>query len=433
MSTPNKEYTTQTRVLVDPTRGLSGDMFLAGLCALGAKPRIVAAEVATLPGLEPFSLVVGRVKRQGIAAWRARVRCHGKARARDLGSILRMIEKSPLDDRVKTISFETFRSLGEVEGRIHGTAVEKVHFHEVGAVDSIVDIVGAAVALNHLGFPHLYHRPFRLGSGTVATSHGALPVPAPATLELLRRRTVRLCNEEAEIVTPTGAALMKVLAEELPTTLSFKPGRIVYSVGTREHGGRPGMLRLIAFEAGAIEREVVVIRSTIDDMTPETYGYLQEKLFGEGALEVYLTQVIMKKGRPGVLVTVLCESGTKDKIVDTLFYETTTLGVRISIEGREELERWTELVETPIGTVQVKRGMLPDGTVKTSPEYESCRSLASETGIPLVKVFKMALEASEIVDDASRAAGRTAGRQQRRTAAGKSRRGTVSRKRTGKK
>lgn len=409
-------------IVVDPSRGLSGDMFLAGLCALGARPKVVEAEVAKLPGLESFSLVVGKVKRQGISAWRAQVRCPAKARARDLGTILKMIERSPLDKKVKDLSSEIFHALGKVEGKIHGVPAEKVHFHEVGAVDSIVDIVGAAVALGHHGFPRLYHRPFRLGSGTVATSHGALPVPAPATLELLEGRTIRLTDEEAEIVTPTGAALMKVLAEELPTSLSLKPERIAYSVGTREAAQSPGMLRLIAFEAGAIEHEVTVIRTTIDDMTPEAYGFLQERLFEEGALEVYLTQLIMKKGRPGVLVTVLCESAIKDKIVGILFRETTTLGIRISIEGREELERWTEFVETPLGTVQVKRGRHSDGTVKTSPEYESCRIIAREKGIPFVEVFRTALEHSAIDNTASGTAERTAGGRIHRSAKKRARR-----------
>jgi uncharacterized protein (TIGR00299 family) protein len=391
-------------------------MFLAGLFALGAGPKAVEAEVAKLPGLESFSLVVGKVKRQGISAWRARVQCPAKARARDLGTILEMIATSPLDDKVKALSSNIFRALGTVEGKIHGVPADKVHFHEVGAVDSIVDIVGAAVALAHLGFPRLYHRPFRLGSGTVATSHGLLPVPAPATLELLSGCTVRLTDEEAEIVTPTGAALMKALAKELPTSLSIRPQRIVYSVGTREEEQNPGLLRMIALETGVTEREVVVIRTTIDDMTPEAYGFLQERLFEEGALEVYLTQLIMKKGRPGVLVTILCESAAKDTIVGLLFRETTTLGVRLSIEDREELERWTEQVDTPLGKVQVKRGRLPDGTVKTSPEYESCRSIARDKDLPFVEVFRTVAEFSERAARRGTKAKRSGEREARRGA-----------------
>ncbi|MGD1049361.1 MAG: nickel insertion protein, partial [Candidatus Krumholzibacteriaceae bacterium] len=179
-------------IIVDAAGGLSGDMFLAGLCALGADPARVAREVRRLPGLEPFSIGIERVKRGSVAALRAKVRCSRKVHERDLRSILGMIRRSRLDARVKELSIETFRVLGAAEGKIHGVSAARVHFHEVGAVDSIVDIVGGIAALGMLGFPVLYHRPFRLGSGFIEVSHGRMPVPAPATIEILRGRTVRL-------------------------------------------------------------------------------------------------------------------------------------------------------------------------------------------------------------------------------------------------
>ncbi|MCK4351196.1 MAG: LarC family nickel insertion protein, partial [Candidatus Krumholzibacteria bacterium] len=212
---PGKTIGSGRMIVVDPTRGLSGDMLLACLFALGAKPAEVAKEVGKLPGLEPFRIVFGRVKRHGIAAHRARVVCKADVKERDLESILRMIRRSKLDPRVKKLAAAAFDLLGEVEGAIHGVPAKNVHFHEVGAVDSIVDIVGAVVALSQLGFPPLYHRPFRLGSGTVSTSHGDLPVPAPATLAILEGRTVRLTGDTGEIVTPTGAALIRTMAEEI--------------------------------------------------------------------------------------------------------------------------------------------------------------------------------------------------------------------------
>lgn len=395
-------------LIVDPTGGLSGDMFLGCLFALGVKAKDVEREVARLPRFEPFRIVVGRVKRRGISAFRARVRCTAGARSRDLGGILRMIERSPLDGRVKELSARTFQLLGEAEGKIHGTPVENVHFHEVGAVDSIVDIVGSVVALSMLRFPRLYHRPFRLGSGTISISHGELPVPAPATLELLKGRTIQLCRDEVELVTPTGAALMRALAEELPPDLSFTPARIVYSVGTREPEAGPGILRMIEAEVSVPKRAIMVIRTTIDDMNPETYGFIQERLFEEGALEVYLTQVIMKKGRPGVLVTVLCDSVSEDRIVNLLFHETTTLGVRISREGREELERWMGTVRTPLGDVEVKCGRLPDGGIKIAPEFESCRRVARSNGIPVNKVFELVYSLTAM-EGVSRSAGEERG------------------------
>jgi len=365
-------------------------MFLAGLFALGADPARVTSEVKKLPGLEPFSIKTERVKRGGIAALRARVRCPRTVRERDLASIVAMIARSRLDDRVKELSEKTFRVLGDAEGKIHGVAPNHVHFHEVGAVDSIVDIVGGIVALSMLGFPPLFHRPFRFGSGLIRVAHGTLPLPAPATIEILKGRTVCLGNEDGEVVTPTGAALMKVLASELPELHSFAVRRIVYAAGTREEGPDPGMLRLIEAEERPFTGEVTVLRTTIDDMNPEAYGYVQERLFEAGALDVFLTQLIMKKGRPGVLLTVLCESAVKDVLLDILFRETTTLGVRVSREGREELERWTEKVETTLGTVQVKRGRLRDGKLKTSPEYESCKAVARAARVPIQDVYEAA-------------------------------------------
>ena len=365
-------------------------MLLACLFALGAKPAEVAKEVGKLPGLEPFRIVFGRVKRHGITAHRARVVCKANAKERDLEGILSMIRRSKMDPRVKKLSTAAFDLLGRVEGAIHGVPAKKVHFHEVGAVDSIVDIVGAVVALSQLGFPPVYHRPFRLGSGTVSTSHGDLPVPAPATLAILEGRTVRLTGDAGETVTPTGAALMRTLAEEISTTADIVPKHTVYAVGTRDAAHHPGMLRLIEAEQRPVERDIFVLRTTIDDMNPEIYQHLSDRLFEAGALEVYLTQLIMKKGRPGVLVTVLCEAAVLEAATQTLFKETTTLGIRISTEGRTELERWTEDVGTPFGRVTVKRGRLPDGSIKSAPEYESCRAVAVKKSASVLDVYREA-------------------------------------------
>jgi uncharacterized protein (TIGR00299 family) protein len=382
---------TSTIIIIDAAGGLSGDMFLAGLFALGADPKRVGREVRTLPGLERFSIEVERVKRAGLAATRAKVRCPKRAHERDLAAILRMIGRSRLGERVKDLSAKTFRTLGSAEGKIHGVAADHVHFHEVGAVDSIVDIVGGIVALELLGFPKLFHRPFGLGSGFIEIAHGRYPVPAPATIEMLRGRTVSLGSIEGEVVTPTGAALMKALAEELPADRSFVPRRIVYAAGTREEGASPGMLRLIEAEPPSIPGEVTVLRTTIDDMNPERYGWVIERLFAAGALDVFLTPVIMKKGRPGVLVTALCEAGAADALLGVLFRETTTLGVRVSRESRAELERWTETLDTALGPIEVKRARLDDGTVKTAPEYESCRRAAAARRVPIAQAYEAAL------------------------------------------
>jgi len=381
-------------IVVDPAGGLAGDMFLAGLFALGADPARVARAVRSLPGLERFSIVADRVKRGAVMAHRARVRCPRSAAGRDLAGILRMIERSPLDPRVKELAAETFRVIGEAEGKIHGVSARRVHFHEVGAVDSIVDIVGAAVALSHLGFPALYHRPFRLGGGFVEIAHGRLPLPAPATIEILRGRTVRLVDEEGETVTPTGAALMKALARELSAEASFRPRRVVYAAGTRTGPAGPGLLRLVAGDPATLRRPVAVIRTTIDDMNPQIYPYVQERLFEAGALEAYLAQIVMKKGRPGVLLTVICETEAVDALTAILFRETTTIGARVSVETREELERWIERVATPYGAIRIKKARLGDGTVKLAPEFESCKAASRRSGAPLGAVSEAARTAA---------------------------------------
>ena len=394
-------------IVLDPSAGLSGDMFLGCLFALGADRRQVQKQVATLPGLERFRIVAGRVKRRGVTAVRARVICPDRAKPRDLKSILSMIRRSKLGREEKEAASRTFTVLGEAEGKIHGVPADQVHFHEVGAVDSIVDIVGTVVALSLLGFPKLYHRPFILGSGTINFSHGTLPLPAPATLEVLKSRTVSFGTIEGEVVTPTGAALAVALADELPANRPFRVDRVVYAAGTREKGGEPGMLRAAACSGPGTSSDpgssggkddprglVSVIRTTIDDMTPELFGYVQEKLFEEGALDVFTSPVAMKKNRPGVLLTVLCQPELADSLVGTIFEETTTIGVRIGYEERMELKRSAAHVDTPFGRIAVKRAVLPGGGVKTAPEYESCRNAAKKHDVTAREVFDAAVAAS---------------------------------------
>ncbi len=406
-------------IVLNPSAGLSGDMFLGCLFALGADRREVQKRVATLPGLERFRIVAGRVKRRGVTAIRARVICPGSAKPRDLKAILSMIRRSKLGREEKEAASRTFTVLGEAEGKIHGVPTDNVHFHEVGAVDSIVDIVGTSVALSLLGFPKLYHRPFILGSGTINFSHGTLPLPAPATLEVLKGRTVSFGAVEGEVVTPTGAALAVSLADELPADMPLRIDRVVYSAGTREKGGEPGMLRAAACSgtgAGGVGKDdlrglVTVIRTTIDDMTPELFGYVQEKLLKEGALDVFMSPVAMKKNRPGVLLTVLCQPVSADRLAGALFEETTTIGVRIGYEERLELKRSAVHVDTPFGRISVKRAVLPGGGVKTAPEYESCRKAAKKHGVTMRDIFEAAVAASITGKDVKRGKARGAGKR----------------------
>jgi hypothetical protein len=232
----------------------------------------------------------------------------------------------------------------------------------------------------------------RLGSGTISIAHGRIPVPAPATIEILKSRAVEISEEEAEVVTPTGAALIKVLASPLPGRTLFRPVRTVYASGSREEN--PGFLRMIEAQPETGRAAVRVIRTTIDDMNPELYGYVSERLFEAGAHEVYLTDIIMKKGRPGSEITVLCDSNIEERILNLLFSETTTLGIRITGEERVELKRWNETVDTGYGEVEVKFRELPGGTVNFSPEFESAARLARLKGMPLERVYRDACAAA---------------------------------------
>ncbi len=387
-------------LVVDPTDGLSGDMFLGCLFSLGVEPEELEEELSRLPGLEPFTIRYSQVETKGIRTARVVVQSDAQPRARNLSSILDMIDSSPLPGRAKELSREVFLALGRAEARVHGMEPEKVHFHEVGCVDSIVDMVGVVLALRKLGYPTIYHRPFRLGSGRISIAHGELPVPAPATLELLRGRRIIMGDAPGEVVTPTGAVLMKVLGEELPPGKAFVPSGVVYSSGTREPAEGGGILRVITAEVPGEGREVAVIRTTIDDMNPEFYQYLSERLFDMGVHEVYYSQVIMKKSRPGVEVNILAGVNDVQDVLGVLFRETSTLGVRVSFEMREELARWKKPVRTGFGEVEVKFARLPEGEVRVSPEYESCRRIASSRGISLERVYTAARRAA--MDDTDR-------------------------------
>jgi len=405
-------------LIVDPACGLSGDMFLAALFSLGVDPAAVEREVARLPGLDDFSIEFAHVKSHAISASHVDVKFANSLVQRDLRRILEMIDRSPLDNRIKKLSGDVFMALGEAEGKVHGTKPEYVHFHEVGAVDSIVDIVGAVTALSMLGFPRLYHRPFVLGAGSVKIAHGTMPIPVPATIELLEGRRVAFVDEPNEIVTPTGAALMKVLAGEVPAGLAFIPEEVVYAAGSRRKSSSRSLLRVIRAIQSAPEKEIAVLRTTIDDMNPEIYSFIQERLLGGMALEVYMKQIIMKKGRPGIELTVLCERERLDEVISFIAKETTTIGLRVSYEERVELERWGGEVETPYGAIDVKFSRLPDGSVKAAPEYESCKKVALAAGRPLKEIYEAAMTASH--SDTSSSAVRERKGSRRRGAGGTS-------------
>jgi uncharacterized protein (TIGR00299 family) protein len=388
-------------LLIDAFSGLSGDMFLAALVHLGADPREIESSLGSLEGLEPFRLACGRVERGVIAATRLTVDAEPGREHRHYPDIVRMIETSSLSGGVKENGKRVFEVLARAEAAVHGTTIEKVHFHEVGAVDSIVDILGSLVGLEQLEVEEVRAARVRLGKGEVDCRHGRIPVPAPATLEILSNFPVTWSDRPEELVTPTGAALLAGLARPLGEDETLRFEKIGYGAGEeRSGGGRerlPNVLRLalVRLEARKAARTVAALRATLDDMNPEHLGWLRGRLLDEGALEVYVTAVQMKKNRPGFQLTVLCEEGSVAGLARTLFGHSTTLGLRISREERLEMDRRTEEVETPYGRVLVKVARWEDLEERAAPEYESARRAAEAAGVSLRRVYRAAEEAWE--------------------------------------
>ena len=321
-----------------------------------------------------------------------------------------MIEQASLTPRVKQRAVAIFTRLGEVEAALHGTSLEKVHFHEVGAVDSIADIVGNCLALELLGVEEMYCSALNVGSGTLQCEHGTLPIPAPATLELLKGLPVYSSDVQAELVTPTGAALVSTLATSFGAIPAMRVLGSGYGAGTRDLEEMPNLLRVTIGESVATGNESVdasvssgptgpaagtmerlwMLEANLDDMNPQVYGFFSERAFELCALDVFLVPVQMKKNRPGVLVSVLCRAGQRDALMNLFFQETTTLGVRCSEVLRRSLERESVEVTTVYGKVSVKVARENGNILNFSPEYEDCRRLASAASVPLRTILQEA-------------------------------------------
>ena len=395
-----------TIVYFDCVSGASGDMILGSLVALGAPLDEIGRRLRALP-LAGFRLDASTVDRHGFAALHLRVEAEDARKHRHLAEIRGLLESADLPDRVRRRALATFELLGRAEAEAHGVPLETVHFHEVGAIDAIVDIVGTAWALELLGVDRCHASEIPQGRGFVRAAHGVLPVPAPATLRILEGVPVRLTEIEAELTTPTGAALLRALCHTIGAPVGIRPLRTGVATGTRDLAERPNILRAVLGEpagggeaaragaAGAPETGAVtaagaieVIETTIDDMNPQLYGHLADALFESGAVEVFLTPVQMKKGRPGVLVTALADPTGAGAVIERLFAESTTIGVRVRREGRVELRRAVAEVETPLGRVRVKTIALPSGAERRVPEYDDLRRLAQSSGRPLVEVME---------------------------------------------
>jgi uncharacterized protein (TIGR00299 family) protein len=282
--------------------------------------------------------------------------------------------------------------MAEAEARVHATTPDRIHFHEVGAVDAIVDIVGAVIGLDLLGITSISASAVNVGSGTVQTAHGMLPVPAPATAELLKGIPFYQSSTQFELATPTGAAIISTLGSSFGAMPSMKVDRIAYGAGDQDFPGRPNVLRLMIGEAAARydEDTSLVIETNIDDMNPQVYDYLIERLMTQGAQDVYLTPIIMKKGRPAILLSVLTDTSKSDGVLDTILRETTSIGVRIQEVGRKKLSREIQEVETVYGKIRIKISKRGDDTLTATPEYEDCRKIADEKRVPLKRVIEEA-------------------------------------------
>jgi len=380
--------------------GVSGDMVLGALVDAGADLAGIEAEVRKL-GLKNWSIASQKVRRGALAATQVIVGNTEDHHHRGLSKILDRIAAANLAPRVTDRASRIFRRLAESEARIHGLTVDEVHFHEVGAVDAIVDVAGACAGFEQLGIERFACSALNVGSGRVNTAHGILPVPAPATADLLRGIPTYAAGPEKELTTPTGAAIVSTLCEHFGALPPMRVAAVGYGAGSNDFPGQPNVLRLLVGESleaqtGAGWNETVtVIEANLDDMNPQIYGYFADRALAGGALDVFAVPVQMKKGRPGQLLTVLCRPQDASRMAELLFEETTTIGVRSYEARRQILERETVPVETPHGTVRVKVSRRNGAVLNAAPEYEDCRRLAAERGVPLKQVLADAVVAFE--------------------------------------
>lgn len=400
---------------LDVFSGLSGDMFLGAMLDLGLGLDHLERELAKL-GVEGYHLHASRAKRFQIEGTKFDVHLgrphehehqhqhepeHEHARA--YSDIRQLIARSGLSEWAKTKATAVFERLAVAEGKIHGQPAAQVHFHEVGAVDSIVDIVGACVALEFFGRPRVLASALVDGSGWMDCAHGRFPIPAPATLEILAARgaPISQCDEPHELITPTGAALLAEFVETFGPMTEFVPERIGFGVGGRENKTRPNVVRAILGRSAAAAAHdwetdtVAVLETNLDDASPEWLGHFMDKVMAAGALDVCLTPAQMKKNRPGVLLTVLCAPAEADKFSEWMLRHTSAFGVRRTVAQRRKLRRRFRAVQTPYGEVSVKIGELDGQVVQTAPEYESCRKLSEEKNVPLKTVYEAALAAAQ--------------------------------------
>jgi uncharacterized protein (TIGR00299 family) protein len=382
---------------LDCASGISGDMTLGALVDAGVDFAALDGAIRSL-GLPGCHLVAEETRKLGFRAKQVTVRYEPEHVHRHLADILALIDRGQLSGRQKALARDIFTRLAEAEAKVHGTSIEKVHFHEVGAADSIADIVGAAVGWDLLGADRIVASAVPTGTGTVQIAHGTCSIPAPATAELLRGIPLAETTIRAELTTPTGAAILATVVDAFGPLPAMKVERIGYGAGSRDLPQQPNLLRLlvgkrVAPEDGDDRQRVWVLETNLDDISAEMIGYCITRLWEAGALDVYTTAIQMKKNRPGVKLSVLCRVEDVEAMEDVLFTETTTLGVRRWQLSRHVLARRPHSVQTPWGPVEGKVGWPRDDAPRFAAEFESCRRIAAEHNVPLRTVYEAAQKA----------------------------------------
>lgn len=365
--------------------GASGDMILGAMVAAGVDPDSLTEQLSLL-GVTGFNIDFVTVNRSGISATHARVHTAHEHHHRHLGEILKIINEASLSEGVKTRAGAIFTRLAEAEAHVHNEPVDHVHFHEVGALDAIVDVVGAAICFEQLGIERFVCSALHVGSGTVDMAHGRFPVPPPAVVELLKGAPVYSSDIKGELVTPTGAAIIATVCSEFGALPKMKLTQSGYGAGTREYEKFPNALRVLIGEEelqSAASERLMMLETNVDDLSPQIFGHVMERALEMGALDCYFTPIQMKKNRPGVLLSVLCRASDQDRLSEMIFAETTTLGLRSYAVERRALERTMQRVETRYGPIDVKVARLNGHILTLMPEYEQCREAARAAKVPL--------------------------------------------------
>jgi uncharacterized protein (TIGR00299 family) protein len=370
--------------------GISGDMNLGAMIDLGIDKAWLIGELTKL-NLPGWELIVQKDQRHGITGTKVTVRQTRHEHAhRHVSDIEKIINNSGLDVKTKELSLKIFMKIAAAEASVHGTTVDHVHFHEVGAVDSIIDIVGAAICFNALNVEGVHVSTIELGGGFVKCDHGRLPVPAPATAEIIKGLPVKKGGVDFEATTPTGAAILSTLGTDFDPNTVIIIEKTAYGVGQKEHNDVPNLLRVFLGEKVASAEaghDALLLESNIDDMNPEFFEYVSDRLFKAGASDVFFSNIMMKKGRPGILLSVICEIELADTVKKIIFTESTTLGIRTFPFRKDTLVRKFESVQTVYGDLRIKRSYYNGNEVSCKPEYEDCKRIAAEKDIPVKEVY----------------------------------------------